>query len=234
MPKFPKLSGGVPRLPEESKIALALPLKRAIALLVTIALCIFNLQYEPKDTTEGKATKWGLASLHFLVIVLLLFKSHPIPLFLTFAFSALAILPAYYRFKDHENTRLVYIIIQGIIAVGALIKAKKRDALKQAAAKYDQIQASIDANALMRAEYKKERDVLFKKEQNRTELETKRMNDLDEFINKSREGDKKLITEQNAFNDDKKKFAALDIEFKGTDQVEKPKPNDNENSLWDD
>ena len=163
-----------------SEIGLALPLKRAIALLVTIALCIFNLQYEPKDTAEGNWSKWSLAVFQFIVIVLLLFNSSPLLLGLTFAFSALAIIPAYFRFKDHENTRLVYMIIQGIISVGALInfathtyKSKKRTEQEQKVRTLEFIQANEKAQKTLKTALEQEQAILNKK------VEKRKANDQD-------------------------------------------------------
>lgn len=100
--------------------AFALPLERVIPLLVTIGLTVFNLQFETKDDDGAKALKWGLATAQFLIIVLLLFKNNTYLLAGTVLLGLISILLAYYRFKDHENVRLTYLITEGLVTLGLI------------------------------------------------------------------------------------------------------------------
>jgi hypothetical protein len=122
----------------------ALPLERVIPLLVIIGLTVFNLQFETKDKASAKAAKWSLAAMQFILIILLLFQNNTYLLLATLAFGLLSIIPAYFRFEDHENVRLSYLITQGLVALvflGLMLyhirDNRKRLALLQEAATYD-------------------------------------------------------------------------------------------------
>jgi hypothetical protein len=132
----------------EDEFGFALPWERVIALLLTIGLTVFNLQFETKkDDSAAQALKWVLAGFQFVLIGLLLFKDNLKLLGGTFFVSLVSIIPAYFRFKDHENVRLTYLIAQGLTSLGLLgmtllhiTKNRKRQKLKDAAEQYDRFQ----------------------------------------------------------------------------------------------
>ena len=130
-------------------------------------------------------------------------------------------------------------IIQGIIAVGALInlathmhKASKQEALKTAASEYDFIQSNIEANNRLIEEAKKKAQELKNKGKDKTEDDALEIKRLEQAVRDYNTNSGRLQIKQDELKKDKDNYVnSKDIEFKGTDKVE-AKSSD-ENSLWD-
>lgn len=176
----------------------ALPLERAIPLLVTIGLTVFNLQFETKDDNGAIAAKWGLASIQFLIIILLLFKNNTYLLGGTVFLSLISILPAYYRFKDHENVRLSYIITQGLVSLGIIgltlyhvTHRSKQFTIEKNTKRYNELMYTQQLN----------RDMIFatNKSLEKARQEDKDTTQLDQALNKAEDALAKSKTETEDF-----------------------------------
>lgn len=97
------------------KIALQLPIVRALAIMTTVGLGFVNLYYDAKEGSETYL-RWGIAIAQFLTIGLLLFQSDPRLLGVAFGLALACTAVVWPRFASHESVRLPYIITQGVAA----------------------------------------------------------------------------------------------------------------------
>lgn len=107
------------------KIALQLPILRALAIMTTVGLGFVNLYYDAKEGSETNL-RWAIAIAQFLTIGLLLFQSDPRLLAAAFGLALLCTALVWPRFASHESVRLPYIITQGVAAglIGYMLFAR--------------------------------------------------------------------------------------------------------------